>query len=285
MSARRLIRDHPLAAYFLLACAISWAAVSPLVAAWFGLLPPIAPAWHWVGSLGPITAAVLVTFVIGGRDGLRELWSRMTRWRVGIAPWLLTFASTLGLCALAAVLLRIFGRPWPDLAPLRTSFADSGWVANLVAASLAYGIGEEPGWRGFALPRLQANRTALRATLILTLLWAFWHTPYFTYRYHIVGFSGYAGFFMCFIAGAIWLTFLYNTSQGSILLLILWHIMWNFVNVAGAAVADDLVGLINVLVIPLGIAALIVGGPRWLSWPRKQAAGPIRQPGAVPLRA
>lgn len=54
-------RRNPVAAYLLLACAISWIAVSPLVAAWLGLLAPIAPAWHWVGALGPITAAVLVT--------------------------------------------------------------------------------------------------------------------------------------------------------------------------------------------------------------------------------
>jgi membrane protease YdiL (CAAX protease family) len=94
--------------------------------------------------------------------------------------------------------------------------ADPAWVANLVAASLAYGIGEEPGWRGFALPRLRASRSALRATLILMVLWALWHTPYFTYRYHIVGISGYAGFFPCFVAGAIWLTFLYNSSGGSV---------------------------------------------------------------------
>lgn len=162
-------RRYPLAAYFTLACAVSWIAVSPLVAARFGLLPPIAPAWHWVGATGPITAAVLVTLATGGGRGLRELWSQMSRWRVGAAWWVLAVGSPLALFALAAVVLRMLGRPWPELAPLRASFAEPAWVANLVAASLAYGIGEEPGWRGFALPRLQAGRNALGATLILTL--------------------------------------------------------------------------------------------------------------------
>lgn len=85
MSIPAWTRRNPLAAYVILACAISWIAVSPLVAAWFGLLPPIAPAWHWVGALGPITAAALVTVATGGRAGLRDLLSRMTRWRVGAA--------------------------------------------------------------------------------------------------------------------------------------------------------------------------------------------------------
>jgi CAAX protease family protein len=184
--------------------------------------------------------------------------------------WLLAVGSPLGLAAIAAVLLRAAGHPWPDVGALRADLANPGWVANLVAASVAYGIGEEPGWRGFALPRLQASRSALRATLLLTVLWASWHAPFFTYRYHLGGPAGYAGFFVCFVAGALWLTFLYNSSGGSILMVILWHLGWNAVNVAGAAVSDDLVAVTNVLVIPLGLGALAVGGARRLSWSEKQ---------------
>ena len=91
-----------------------------------------------------------------------------------------------------------------------------GWVANLVAASLAYGI------------------------------------------------------------GAIWLTFLYNSSGGSVLMLILWHIVWNAVTVAGAAVTSDLVAVMNALVIPLGLGALLVGGPRRLSWSEKHVIEPTQ---------
>lgn len=276
MSIPAWTRRNPIAAYVILACAVSWIAVSPLVAAWFGLLAPIAPAWHGVGALGPITAAILVTVATGGRAGLRELLGRMARWRVGAAWWMLAVGSPVALLALAALLLRVFGSPWPDTAPLQAWFAEPAWVTNLVAASLAYGIGEEPGWRGFALPRLQAGHSALRATLILTVLWALWHTPYFTYRYHIVGISGYVGFFACFVAGAVWLTFLYNSSGGSVLMAILWHIVWNVVNVVGAALSSDLVVVMNVLVIPLGLVALVVGGPRKLSWSEKHVIEPMR---------
>ncbi len=63
---------------------------------------------------------------------------------------------------------------------------------------------------------------------------------------------------------------------------ILWHSVWNFVNVAGAAVSSDLVAVMNVLVIPLGLAALLVGGSRRLSWSEKQLIEPaVTAPEAV----
>ena len=73
-----------------------------------------------------------------------------------------------------------------------------------------------------------------------------------------------------------WLTFLYNSSGGSVLMAILWHIVWNVVNVVGAALSSDLVVVMNVLVIPLGLVALVVGGPRKLSWPEKHVIEPMR---------
>ncbi len=98
--------------------------------------------------------------------------------------------------------------------------------------------------------------------------------PYPLSRETVVGISGYAGFFTCFLAGAIWLTFLYNGSGGSVLMLIVWHIVWNAVNVAGAAVSNDVVAVTNVLLIPLSLVALVAGGPRKLSWSEKQVIEP-----------
>lgn len=276
MSLAIRMRRTPIAAYFILACAVTWIAVAPLVAAWLGLLAPIAPAWHWVGALGPVTAAVVVTGVGEGRDGLRAWWSGMTRWRTGLVWWVLAVGSPFALFVLAALLLHTLGRPWPSMGPLGASLAEPGWVANLVAASVAYGFGEEPGWRGFALPRLQAGRGALQATLILTVLWAFWHAPFFTYRYDLGGLGAYVGFFVCLAAGALWLTFLYNSSQGSVLLVIVWHTAWNVLNVAAAPVSGELVMVANVLVIPLGLVALAIGGPRRLSCSEKHVIGQIR---------
>lgn len=107
----------------------------------------------------------------------------------------------------------------PGLGPLAT------WL--LMTAS--YGIGEEVGWRGFPLPRLQTVRSALRATILLTVIWAGWHTPALFFREGYVGVGGTVGFLAGLAMGAIVLTALYNASRGSILTLALWHGSWNWV--------------------------------------------------------
>jgi membrane protease YdiL (CAAX protease family) len=100
------------------------------------------------------------------------------------------------------------------------------WWISLLVASLAYGIGEEAGWRGFALPRLQARMNALWSIFILTIFHALWHIPFFYYRLHFEGFALF-GFFIGMLAGGIIMTYLYNESGGKTLLPILFHTTWN----------------------------------------------------------
>lgn len=268
------IRRHPLAAYFILAYLVSWIGVSPLVASGLGWLPPISRTVHVFGALGPLVAAFVVTGVTGGRSGLGELGRRMIRWRVALTWWLLAVLSPVALALVAAGLLAAAGKPWPDLGPLGAAWRDSTWATHLAIASLAYGIGEETGWRGFALPRLQHGRTALRATVILAIFWGLWHLPFFTYLYRLRGLAELIGFYVCFFAGALWLTFLYNSSGGSVLMTILWHISWNVVNIAGAAVSPDLVAVVNGLIIAVGVAVLVIGRPSRLSAAAKHVIEP-----------
>ena len=91
--------------------------------------------------------------------------------------------------------------------------------------------GEETGWRGFALPRLQQRHSALNATLRLTIGWAVWHLPAFFYlpSYAAIGLAAIPGFFIGIGAGAIVLTWLYNSSGGRMLPAILWHASFNWV--------------------------------------------------------
>jgi membrane protease YdiL (CAAX protease family) len=261
-----VIRRHPLAAYFVIACAVSWLGVSPLIAAGLGVLDlGWSPAWHALGALGPLVAAVLVTTISDGRAGLSEFWSRLVRWRVGLVWWLLALSPVV-LCVLALVALRIVGTPLEPAGALRRAFADPAWIGGMFLASLAYGVGEEPGWRGFALPRLQYGRSALRATLLLAVGWGLWHVPYFFYRYHMHGIGEYTGFYLGLIAGALWLTFLYNSSGGSTFIVIVWHTVWNAVALAAAVISPALVAVTSALIMVSGIVALLVGGARRLSW-------------------
>jgi membrane protease YdiL (CAAX protease family) len=126
----------------------------------------------------------------------------------------------------------------------------------------SYGIGEETGWRGFLLPRLQGNRSALSATARLTLIWAGWHLPAFFFREGYVGLgaAGVVGFLFGLAAGAVVLTALYNASNGSILVAALWHGSWNWV-----ATSDGLQGpwvaVMTALIMVVAPVLIWVWGP------------------------
>lgn len=224
------IREHPLPAYFLLAFAGTWVVFSPiLLAKVLGLfsLPDSAAMILFILSTytGPFSAALLVTNVIEGRAGLRKLFRRMGQWRTGIQWYLLVLLGYPVL--LYGGLTLILG---PGLladpienAPLLLSF----YLPNIVIGLLMPGLGEETGWRGFALPRMERMYGPLLASLILGSLHALWHLP----AYLTPGFFQEGPFdSVIFIAnsGAIiastflW-TWLFNNARGSILFAMLFH--------------------------------------------------------------
>jgi membrane protease YdiL (CAAX protease family) len=89
----------------------------------------------------------------------------------------------------------------------------------------SYAILEEIGWRGFLLPHLQEHYTAWRSTLILSVIWALWHLPFFFYRFEFSLLIS-IGFFFGIFVGTIILTSLYNSSRG-----VLWPVMlFHFTN-------------------------------------------------------
>ncbi len=95
------------------------------------------------------------------------------------------------------------------------------WVANIIC----YGFGEEVGWRGFALPRMQARRTALTSALFLSGAWAGWHLPLFAFSGGLssMGMAGVAGWLFSLVTGSILMAWLFNRSHGSVLAVALFH--------------------------------------------------------------
>jgi membrane protease YdiL (CAAX protease family) len=197
--------------------------------------------------------------------------------------WWLLALSPVALCAIALVVLRMARAPMSGTSALRSAFADPAWVTSMFLAALAYGLGEDPGWRGFALPRLQYGRSALRATVILSIGWGLWHVPFFFYRYHMHSAGEYAGFYLGLFAGALWITFLYNSTGGSTLLAVVWHTVWNAVALAAAVLSPTLVAVTSALIIVSGVVALLIGGPRRLSWSVPHVIAPAAKPIPVTL--
>lgn len=234
--------NRKLVAYFALAYFLSWCIFVPLALAEQNVIAPL-PAWlHIVGAFGPFVSAFVVTAATTGRAGVRELVGRITRWRIGWVWWAVALLSPVTLFLIGALASGVVAGDWSvvgqfgSMAELPQLSGLSGWLAWV----LTFGLGEEVGWRGFALPNLQIKRDARSATLILGLLWAGWHIPTFFYNYELSLFSVVA-FTVGILSGAAVLTWLYNSTGGSVLAAIVWHGTYNAAVASGNEIVSALV--------------------------------------------
>ena len=209
-------RRHPVVAYALLTYAITWMLVLPLVLNSLGITHLTLPAgWHALGALGPLIAAFAVAWVTQGRQGTSTLLRSIGRWRVGWFWWAVGIGTPLLMLGLAMVFVGVWGQQWPNFSStLASASAVSFWLVDGLLTGVLYGVCEEVGWRGFALPRLQRRWNALISTLMLFGIWAVFHIPFFLYRYTF-GLGSLVGFLLGLCAGAIWLTYLYNSTGGA----------------------------------------------------------------------
>ncbi len=199
------IRRRPLLTFVALAYALSW---------WpwflFGAAFPIV-------GFGPFLAALLVLALTTGTPGVRALLAQMVRWRVGWRWYAAALLLPPGLAALAAALTVLLGAPAPAAAQL------AGWPGVLPAFLLMLlvpGIGgawEEPGWRGYALPRLEAGRPALAADLLLWPIVVAWHLPLF-----LTGNIVWPDV-LAMLGGVLVYNWLYRGTRGSVLLVMVAH--------------------------------------------------------------
>jgi len=215
----------PILVFFALAYALSWLLWWPAALASGGWIEPLPThLLQLVGAMGLLGAALLVTRRMHGRSGIARIVQRCVtggRWiAIGVlipAALFVVAVAFVSLNSTTTIEWRNFG--------INREFADlprpAYWIANLIF----YGFGEEVGWRGFALPRLQARTSALRASLLLAVGWAGWHLPlfFFTPGLSALGAAGIAGWIVSLGLGSITLTWLLNSSGGSIAAVALFH--------------------------------------------------------------
>ncbi|WP_129677511.1 CPBP family intramembrane glutamic endopeptidase [Candidatus Chloroploca sp. Khr17] len=253
--------------YFILAYAISWSIGIPLALGKQGLIPAFLPPWtHYLVAFGPLLAALLVTGISRGRVGLRELGSRMIRWRVGPIWWIAALSPLLIGLVVVVILNRMMGAGVTLASLGDVSFLPPLGIVALALWILTFGIGEEAGWRGFALPRLQKEHTALTATSLLAGLWALWHLPQFFYLFDPAIAVGWA---IGLYAGAIVFTWLYNSADGSILIVAVWHGCFNFMSASDAG-NGILAAVVSTLVMIWAVIVVVVFKPRNLAHGERQ---------------
>jgi membrane protease YdiL (CAAX protease family) len=274
----RSIRAHPLLAFFVLAFGLTWPyEIVDVLGSW-GVLPlriHLSGAGFLVILLtgyGPTFAALIVAATVQGRAGVRSLVSRIVRWRVGV-QW---YAVAIFLPALlflgAAQMYGLFGRVPPAS---HSSLMTLLFVPLLLVVQGVFN-GEEPGWRGFALPRLQGRYNALVASLILGVLWTLFHAPiFFTHGTSVFGGqSGESpfGFLVSTVALSVLFTWVFNNTRGSVLLTWLFHSAMNTWpgQIIPAAHSGPLYWILVGLVCLAAVIVVVVFGPEHLS--RKPAA-------------
>jgi membrane protease YdiL (CAAX protease family) len=261
-----VLRQHPLFFFFLLAYAISWLLFIPYVLAEWGFIPGNLSLFFYIlHTFGPALAAILMTSLIAGKTGLHELRQRIRQWR---APWQWYLFILVGIPAL--LMIGILLQPgalggFHDLTPLLLVSYPFLYIATCFGGGP---LGEEVGWRGFALPRMQSRFGPLWGTLLLGLLWSCWHLSDFLTASKGGGQdTGWATFLTNFpiftlsvVSLAVLMTWIYNHTGGSIFTAILAHASVNILEVLliPRYLSLDEISLHRALLTGFGMVALLV---------------------------
>jgi membrane protease YdiL (CAAX protease family) len=235
---RGWVETHQVGSFFILTFVLSW---SLWLLAYLSGEGPLAMVLFLIGGFGPVMSAAAITRYTGG--SVKE-WARaIVHWRVPARFYL----YAVGLPALIWTVINIELALFSDrfdvgLLPQRLGVS----VGTFLVVLTVGGGFEEPGWRGFALGRLQERLSPVRATLLLGFVWGIWHIP-------VYGPLGFAFPMML----AFFYTYLYNKT-GSVLLAILLHASFTPASDNFALVPRDIHGINDVVIFGTVLAAAIV---------------------------
>lgn len=259
--------------FFVIAFAFSWSVEIPLALirnSWIHLKIPF--FIHYFAALGPALAAIIVSSM-DPDYGIRKLLRGLFKWKVGWGWFIFSLFTPITLFGLSLLLADFKGENL-NLSQLgRLDYLPgTNALGALIIWLLTFGLGEEIGWRGFVLPRLQKNRSALSASLIVGIIWAFWHLPLFFYRdaYTAMGlYTGFPLFLLSVLAASVVLTWLYNSTSGSLLMVILFHGMFNFFSASGVG-GTNTASVMSAAIMVWAVVVIILYGPANLSVRKKQ---------------
>jgi membrane protease YdiL (CAAX protease family) len=212
------MKRHPLVTFFLLVFILTWVVWVPRASG--APLGVLGQAWTWI----PAIAALLAAALTGGRGALRELGSRLVRWRVGWQWYVVVILGPAVFSLVVAGVYTLFGGSWAEAAPPAILAGPLLLLPLFLAIlTLTDGLGEELAWRGFALPRLLTRYNALVASVVLGVIWALWHLPLLWTEgngmFHLPVWL----LLLDLTAKAILFTWVFLHTRGSVLIAMLFH--------------------------------------------------------------
>jgi membrane protease YdiL (CAAX protease family) len=272
--------SRDLLSYFGLTYLITWLFTIPFVVLWRTSLHQTLPWWVVVflpGAYGPSIAALILAGYRGGRRAVATLLGALLRWRTPIFLYAAVLLTPPAMTALATLLSSYHGM-WAQFALV----PGLGAVPRAYALALPFGpFPEELGWRGYALPRLLRERGVFPASVILGVVWTFWHTPMFWFpgaaipSVFALGFSSVLLYLVQMVAEASLFTVTFLLSGGSVLVAVLQHLAFNtseaivfgFITEPSAEQKRQIY-LLNTLI--MWFVALVA--LRWWAWRRRRTA-------------
>jgi uncharacterized protein len=253
---------NPVPAFFILAFLFSWGLWFLMVTLSLSLKDPLGSVINSLAIFGPTLAGLILTAALYKVDGLRQLIARLSPSKVRVRSWLTVILLPFVIMIVALTIALLPSGSFP------TKLISRIWILPLLLEALRIfflggPLGEEIGWRGFALPRLLDHNSPFKASLILGLIWGLWHMPI----YFVSG-SGQndmlksgGSFSMLFPAFVVWtiglavlFTWVYKKTKENLLAAILFH---TAVNTA--------VFFPSVIGVQSGIVPLLNAGLTWVA--------------------
>jgi uncharacterized protein len=227
-----MIKRHPLVIFTVLTFGLTWIVWVPRAA---GVpVGTLGQLWTWM----PAVAALIAAALTGGREAVRDLLRRLVRWRVA---WWWYPVVILGPAAFSAVVAGVYvlaGGSWQQAAPAAFQLSIPALALFFAVLILTDGLGEELGWRGFALPRLLQRWPPVTASVILGLVWAAWHLPLlWTEGASLYGASVWL-LVLDICAKSILFTWVFVRTRESVLIAVLLHASTNLFAVSPVIIND-----------------------------------------------
>lgn len=229
---KKFLRSQPLFSFFVMATLFSWITLTPYILSEWNILPSTKTFTVFFALnpfIGPALASYIILRTTEGREEWKSLRKSLKPFKACLKWFLFILIGIPAVMFLGIILLN--GGSLPSFHDLTSSYFVRYPIQFIVIFFFGGPLAEEIGWRGYALPRLQARFGALKASLLLGVLWTLWHLPHFLTSAQRGGpGTGLSLFYInlpiflgiC-LSITIIMTWVFNHTQGSLFIAVLLH--------------------------------------------------------------
>ncbi|MFC8056399.1 CPBP family intramembrane glutamic endopeptidase [Bacillus cereus] len=264
---RVYLESYPLTSFFVMAYLFSWVVLIPFILSQWGIFPKTKAfdIFFFANAfVGPMLAAYIMFRNLEGKESWKKVKKSIISTKVGLKWYLFTLIVIPAVMFLGMVIL---SGGMPNFYGINSEFFVKYLISFVAIFFLGGPLPEEIGWRGFALPRLQSKFGPLKATLLLSVLWAFWHLPHFLTAAQRGGpgsdlsllYIHLPIFILLCLPISIILTWVYNCHHGNLFIVMLVHASVNTFSLVQTHSTNSVLKNSDLfVVIGLGFVALLI---------------------------